>query len=44
MQEFKIKRMGHLGDGITDTGLFAPRTLLGELVQAKQQGQTLIDR
>ena len=44
MQEFKIKRMGHLGDGITDTGLFAPRTLPGELVQAKQQGQTLIDR
>ena len=44
MQEFKNKSMGHLGDGITDTGLFAPRTLLGELVQAKQQGQTLIDR
>src|SRR6056300_205577 len=44
MQEFIIKRMGHLGDGITETGLFAPRTLPGELVQAKQQGQTLIDR
>ena len=44
MQEFKIKRMGHLGDGITNTGLFAPRTLPGELVQAKQQDQTLIDR
>ena len=44
MQEFKNKSMGHLGDGITDTGLFAPRTLPGELVQAKQQGQTLIDR
>ena len=44
MQEFTIKRMGHLGDGITETGLFAPRTLPGELVQANQQGQTLMDR
>ena len=44
MQEFKIKRMAHLGNGITNTGLFALRTLPGELVQAKQQGQTLIDR
>ena len=36
--------MGCLGDGITDTGLLTPRALPIKRVQAKQEGQTLVDR
>lgn len=41
MQQYHIKRLGHLGDGITEDGLFAPMTLPGETITAEGTGPHL---
>lgn len=43
MDQFKITRLGHHGDGIADGPLFAPLTLPGEIVSAKPVGKKLED-
>lgn len=43
MTEYKIQRLGHLGDGIADGPLFAPMTLPGEVVTGTPDDQTLTD-
>lgn len=41
MSEIIITRLGHLGDGIADGPLYAPRTLPGEVVAGVPQGDQL---
>ena len=41
MDEYLIKRLGHLGDGITEEGYFAPLTLPDERVSAEREGKDL---
>jgi len=43
MTEYKILRLGHLGDGIAAGPFFAPMTLPGETVTGTPEGQTLTD-
>lgn len=42
-QQYTIARLGHQGDGIADGPIFAPRTLPGEVVIGKIDGQQLTD-
>jgi 23S rRNA (uracil1939-C5)-methyltransferase len=41
--DINIKRLGHLGDGIAEGPLFAPRTLPGETVSGTPNGDRLTD-
>jgi len=41
--DIKITRLGHLGDGIAEGPLFAPRTLPGEVVSGTPKGDRLTD-
>lgn len=41
MDQFKITRLGHHGDGIADGPLFAPLTLPGEIVSGKPDDKKL---
>lgn len=43
MEEFKIERLGHQGDGIAHGPLFAPLTLPGEKITALRDGSRLTD-
>ena len=43
MTEYRIKRLGHHGDGIADGPLYAPMTLPGEVVTGTPQGTQLAD-
>lgn len=43
MTEVKIKRLGHLGDGIADGPIFVPSTLPGEVVTGTLDGEHLRD-
>lgn len=43
MSEFKIKRLGHQGDGIADGPVFAALTLPGEVVSGTLSGDRLKD-
>jgi len=43
MDEFRITRLGHLGDGIAEGPYFAPLTLPGEIITAKRDGEKLKD-
>ncbi|KNG93679.1 class I SAM-dependent RNA methyltransferase [Pseudaestuariivita atlantica] len=40
---YRIARLGHRGDGVTECGLFAPRTLPGEEVTGTLDGSRLTD-
>ena len=42
-QQFTIERLGHMGDGIAPGPYFAPRTLPGEVIQARADGTQLED-
>lgn len=41
--EFKVARVGMLGDGLTHDGLIAPRSLPGEVITATQDDKQLTD-
>ena len=41
MDDYYIKRLGHLGDGITDGGHFVPLTLPKERISAELDGKSL---
>lgn len=41
MEEFHIKRLGHLGEGIADGPVYAPLTLPGETITAVKKGGRL---
>lgn len=43
MTEYRIKRLGHLGDGIADGPVFVPGTLPGEVVTGRPEGDRLTD-
>ena len=43
MEEFHIKRLGHLGEGIADGPVYAPLTLPGETITAVRNGDKLTD-
>src|SRR6056297_2762961 len=43
MEEYRIIRLGHLGDGIAEGPLFAPLTLPGEVIAAQRNGDQLSD-
>ena len=43
MEEFYIKRLGHLGEGIADGPVYAPLTLPGETVAGERTGDRLTD-
>lgn len=43
MDEFRITRLGHLGDGIAEGPYFAPLTLPGEVITAERDGEKLKD-
>ncbi|MDG1432193.1 MAG: class I SAM-dependent RNA methyltransferase [Paracoccaceae bacterium] len=43
MEEFQIKRLGHLGEGIADGPVYAPLTLPGETITATRNGDKLTD-
>ncbi|WP_425044934.1 class I SAM-dependent RNA methyltransferase [Primorskyibacter sp. S87] len=42
-KKFEITRLGHLGDGVADGPVYAPRTLPGEIVSGQQNGPQLTD-
>ena len=43
MTEYKITRLGHLGEGIADGPVYAPLTLPGEVITAEAEGDRLHD-
>lgn len=43
MQSHKITALGHLGDGVTDTGLFAALTVPGDEVEGSIEADRLVD-
>ena len=43
MAEYKIRRLGHLGDGVADGPVFAPGALPGEVVTGTLVGDRLVD-
>src|SRR6056297_984018 len=43
MEEYRITRLGHLGDGIAEGPYFAPLTLPGEVITAQRDGEKLKD-
>lgn len=43
MTDYRIERLGHLGDGIAAGPVFAPRTLPGEVVRGDLDGDRLIN-
>lgn len=43
MDEYRITRLGHLGDGIAEGPYFAPLTLPGETITAQREGDKLND-
>ena len=43
MNDVKIKRLGHLGDGIADGPVYVPGALPGETVRGRQEGDVLTD-
>ena len=43
MEEYRIIRLGHLGDGIAEGPLFAPLTLPSEVITAQRNGDQLSD-
>ena len=43
MTEYKIRRLGHHGDGIAEGPVFVPLTLPGEVVTGQLEGQSLQD-
>lgn len=43
MTDLRIKRLGHLGDGIADGPIYAPGTLPGETVTGRLKGDRLSD-
>lgn len=41
MEEFNITRLGHHGNGITEDGYYAPRTLPGEVIRGIKTAKSL---
>ncbi|MFP4275279.1 MAG: class I SAM-dependent RNA methyltransferase, partial [Paracoccaceae bacterium] len=43
MEQYRIQRLGHRGDGVAEGPVYAPLTLPGELVEAVRHGDRLDD-
>ena len=43
MEQFRITRLGHHGDGIAEGPLFAPLTLPDEIITGTVDGKTITD-